>query len=135
MTGAGSAGDDSKGDEKAIQGTWEVIEQPEALPKVVYDKIVFKGNKLIMYLSLGEQKAEAECEFKLDPSANPKQIDFTPLAGANKGKPFRGLYEFKDGKLMICYRGQGASRPKDFGDKIDGTIGTTFLVLKPFPKG
>jgi uncharacterized protein (TIGR03067 family) len=102
---------------------------------VVYEKFVFKGDKLIMYLSLGDQKAEVECEFKLDPLASPKQIDFTPIAEANKGKSYRGLYEFKDGQLKICYRGRGASRPKDFNDKIDGTIGTTVLVLKPTPKG
>jgi hypothetical protein len=44
------------------------------------------------------------------------------------------LYEFKDGKLRVCYRGPGSTRPKDFDDMADGNMATTFFVLKLKPK-
>ena len=122
-------------DQKAIQGSWDVVEQlPDAVPNVKYQSLVFKDGKLTFHAALGEQKTTVSCEFKLDPAKTPKHIDFTVTEREKKGNTYSGLYEFKDGQLKICYRGPGSTRPKDFSDKQDGTIGTVFLVLKPSPK-
>lgn len=128
---AAGAGDDSK----AVQGTWVVTDhQPQAEPKVVYEKAVIKGDKLTLHSDFMGKKHEVECVFKLDPTATPKRIDFTPVSGASKGQTYPGLYELKkDGEMRICYRGPGSTRPKNFDDKNDGAIGTTFLVLKIKP--
>jgi hypothetical protein len=48
---------------------------------------------------------------------------------ANKGRTYEGLYEVKDGKLRICYRGPDSTRPKDFEDTSAGNTRTTFISL------
>ena len=72
-----------------------------------------------------------------EPDRLPKEIDFTPTEGGNKGKTYRGLYEVKAGRLRFCYRGPGSSRPRDFSDQHDPKTngGTVFIVLKLSPVG
>jgi uncharacterized protein (TIGR03067 family) len=65
----------------------------------------------------------------LDPKAAPKQIDFAPTEGASKGQTYLGLYEVADGRLRLCYRGPGSTRPKDFEDKSAGNAVTVFISL------
>jgi uncharacterized protein (TIGR03067 family) len=130
-----AAGEDKPqgGDEKAFQGTWEVVEHlpgAKAQPPVVYYKVVVAGTKLTLHSKLGDKTHATECEFKLDPTTAPKQLDLiSPRWGT-----YPGLYEFKDGKLRLCYRGPGSTRPKDFDDAAAGNQVTTFLVLKLQPK-
>ena len=86
-------------------------------------------------LQPGRQEVLDPGEFKLDPEASPKEIDFTPTDkdNPNKGKAYLGLYEVTAGRLRICYRGPGSTRPKDFNDKSAGNEVTTFVVLKLSP--
>jgi uncharacterized protein (TIGR03067 family) len=129
----GVAQDKPKDDSKAIQGDWAwdpAEKQSDALPPATLDRIVIKGDKLIFHYRIMDKPSISETKFKLDPKASPKKIDFTPTEGANKGKTYLGLYELKDGRLKICYRGPGSSRPKDFNDKLDGNDATTFIFLK-----
>jgi uncharacterized protein (TIGR03067 family) len=114
-------------DLKGLQGEWVVVEhRPVGEPKITYEKMLVKDDKLTLYSVLGNQHGSREFAIKLSPKASPKRIDFAP----GTGKEFFGLYQFKDGMLKICYRGPGATRPKDFDDLTDGTIATTFLVFK-----
>jgi uncharacterized protein (TIGR03067 family) len=117
-------------DMKSVQGLWEVTEHtPQGEPKVTYTKVVFTDDKLVMHSTLGGRTYSVECTFKLSTGDGVKRIDFGP----SKERTYPGLYEIKDGKLRICYRGPGSSRPKNFDDKLDGTAVTTFLVLKLKP--
>jgi hypothetical protein len=52
-----------------------------------------------------------------------------PTEGANKGKTYLGLYDFKEGRLWFCYRGPESTRPKNFNDKPNN-----FSTFEPTPK-
>ena len=113
--------DEPKGDKTAIQGTWELTARGKpAIPDVVCERVVFKGDKLTFHYKLDGKRSTTECTFKLDPTADPKQIDFTRADEDKKGKPYLGIYELKDGKLRLNYRGPGSTRPKDFKDESAG---------------
>ena len=134
----GVAQDKPKGDAQLVQGSWDwdpAAKQSDAKP-VLLKRVVIKGDTLTLHYSMDGVKFSTPSEFKLNPSGTPKEIDFTPTEkdNANKGKAYLGLYEIQNGKLRICYRGPGSSRPKNFGDRQDGTDGTTFIVLNPSPR-
>jgi uncharacterized protein (TIGR03067 family) len=99
---------------------------------VLLERVVIKGDTLTFHYNLDGKKFTSATKFKLDPTASPKQIDFTPTAGGNKGRTYLGLYEVKAEQLKLCYRGPESTRPKDFDDEHDpNTNGTTtFIVLK-----
>jgi uncharacterized protein (TIGR03067 family) len=130
-----SADEKPGADEKAVQGSWNLKARGKpAEPDVICEKVVFKGDKLTFHYKLGDQRSTSECTFKLDPTSSPKAIDFTPTDGGNKGKPYLGLYEFKDGELCICYRGPGSTRPKSFNDSSAGNAVTVIYWFEPTPK-
>jgi uncharacterized protein (TIGR03067 family) len=107
---AGWGQEQPRDDNQAIQGSWRVVDQqPEAKPDVRYESIDFVGDKLVWHSRLDNQRGVTETTFKLDPAANPKALDFT-----NKHGQYVGIYELKDGKLKICYRGPGKKRPAVF---------------------
>jgi uncharacterized protein (TIGR03067 family) len=109
---------------KALQGNWRVVKletdghevPPEELVKrrllVEDDVIDMKPNKM---------------RIKLAPGKSPKEIDFTPLDGPNKGKTMPCIYKLDDDKLTLCLpvARDGATRPKEF--KADKEIGLTLL--------
>jgi uncharacterized protein (TIGR03067 family) len=119
-------------DQKALQGVWRVVQQDRTADQtpVVCERLVFKGDQLTIHYLRGDRQFQSECSFKLDPTAAPKQIDFTPAAGANKGRAYLGIYELKDGKLRFGYRGPKSSRPKSFEDLSEGNKGTVIYVLE-----
>jgi uncharacterized protein (TIGR03067 family) len=132
----GTAEDKPKDDAVLVQGSWDwdpAAKQSDAKPVVLLERIVIKGETLTFHYSLGGKKFTSPTEFKLDSKASPKEIDFTPTedGNANKGKTYRGLYEFKAGRLKICYRGPGSTRPKNFNDKSAGNNVTVFITLMP----
>ncbi len=133
---AGTAQDKLKDDAQRIQGSWDwdpAEEQSDAQPQVILERVVVKGAKLTFHYRLDDQRSTSTTEFTLDPKTAPKQIDFTPTEGANKSKTYLGLYEIDDGRLKMCYRGPGSTRPKDFDDKIAVNVATVFIHLKPSP--
>ncbi len=122
-------------DAKLMQGRWDwdpAAKQSDAKPVILIDRIVIKGDTLTFHYDFNGQKFTTPTEFKLNAKGTPKEIDFTPTEknNPNKGKMYLGLYEIESGKLKICYRGPGSSRPKNFEDKMDGNNLTTFIVLK-----
>jgi uncharacterized protein (TIGR03067 family) len=119
-------------DAAPLQGTWEwdpAAEQSAALPRIDVERVVIKGDTLTIHYNLDGRRFASPTTFTLDPKARPPQIDFTPTEGANKGRAYLGLYEVAGGKLRLCYRGPGATRPTDFGDRKDSTRDTSFLAL------
>jgi len=125
------AADEVKGDLKLLQGVWEVTEhKPPSIPPTVYTKIAIKSNIMTMHTSLKGNTASIDCTVLLNTDSNPKQIDFSATTGFNKDKAFKGIYELKEDKLKICYRGPQSTRPKSFDDINDGNDSTIFLTLK-----
>ena len=126
-----------QGDVLLLQGSWDwdpAVKQPLINPQIDTERVVIKDNALVIHYRHKVDTWTSETEFTLDPSADPKTIDFTPTTGANQGKTYLGRYEIKDGKLRICYRGPGSTRPTGFDDKGNGNAGTTTLHLVPSAK-
>jgi uncharacterized protein (TIGR03067 family) len=130
---SGVAQNTPKGDAQLVQGSWDwdpAAKQSDAKPVILLERVVIKGDMLTFHYNLDGKKSTSPTKFKLDSTASPKRLDFTPTGGSNKGKTYLGLYEVKPQHLKICYRGPGSTRPKDFNDKLDGNDGTVFIVLK-----
>ena len=135
---SGIAKDKPLDDKTRIQGNWEwdpAAKQSDAEPVVLVERIVIKGDVLTFHYSFDGKPFTTPTTFTLNPKATPGEIDFTPTDkdNANKGKVYLGRYEFKDGKLRICYRGPGSTRPKNFDDKKAGSDATTFITVKTTP--
>jgi uncharacterized protein (TIGR03067 family) len=115
--------DKPNADQKTIQGAWKVIMQKPEAKGVALEKLIINENKMSFHYKLGERFAKpndtVETEFKLDPTTSPKQIEFSAVAGPNKGKLYLGIYEINGDKLRICYRGPGKARPKDINENAD----------------
>jgi uncharacterized protein (TIGR03067 family) len=50
----------------------------------------------------------------IDPTQNPKTIDFTPTDGDDKGKVFLGIYELGESTRKLCFAPVGSPRPTEF---------------------
>ena len=81
---------------------------PEEL--VTKERIVIKGDKF----ELETPSTKIKLTFKIDPSKNPKQIDFI----ADDMTVLKCIYELSDNKLRIA-KPYGGDRPKDFDDVGD----------------
>lgn len=131
------AGDKPKDDTQLMQGTWYWDEDAaKSLPNrfVIFDQVDIKGDVLTFHYKYNGEKIVTPTKFKLDPDASPKTINYTPIENSTTGMPFLGLYELKDGKLKICYRGPESTRPKNFDDSTTEKLGgTVYIVLKRSP--
>ncbi|MFT3882680.1 MAG: TIGR03067 domain-containing protein [Gemmatales bacterium] len=133
---SGIADDKPKSDVQLFQGSWDwdpAAKQSDS--KILVEKVVIKGDTLTIHYNLNGKRNTTPTKFRLDSKATPKEIDFTPTEknAANRGQTYLGLYEVRAGQLMICYRGPGSTRPKDFKDKSAGNDATVYIVLKPSP--
>ena len=110
------AQDDIAKDRKAIQGTWVVVSAELDGKSADFskgDKFTFSGDKATIE---NKVKKTDPVVFNLDPSKNPKQIDF------EEKTPSKGIYELKVDELKLFY---GTKRPAGF----KSTTGL-LLVLK-----
>jgi uncharacterized protein (TIGR03067 family) len=53
-------------------------------------------------------------EFRLEPTEEPKAIDFTGTADPNKGEKAFGIYRVEGDALTLCV---GKERPTEYSDK------------------
>ncbi len=97
----------------SFQGNWQVrsasfngLAMSEEMLKE--RRIVFTKDSFTAYS--GDKKGRT-IRFKLDPNANPKQID---LIRSKANQKALGIYALKGDELRLCYGEPGASRPKDF---------------------
>jgi uncharacterized protein (TIGR03067 family) len=108
---------DDGGDLKKWQGTWTPVSAelggvtlpPQAL-KAITLKIDGENYQVTV---LGENGSDRGTS-KLDPKTNPKGMTITSTNGANQGKTFLAIYEFKDDAPRVCYDLSGAKRPSEF---------------------
>jgi len=110
---------DAKKELEKFQGTWTVV-SIEAAGKKVPDaefkdiRLTYKDDKYTF--KLGDDVREGT--IKIDPTQKPKTIDRVALSGENKGKTFKGIYEFDGETLRCCFAGDpNGERPKEFASK------------------
>jgi uncharacterized protein (TIGR03067 family) len=102
--------DDAGKDIEGLQGTWamtSLVMSGEAVPEgnSLAGKLVVEGDRYTV--SVAGQVTPST--FKLDPSRRPRQIDFVPTSGPQKGQTLKGIYELDGNTYRLC-RGL---RPED----------------------
>lgn len=60
--------------------------------------------------------------FVLDPTREPKEIDYTDTFGADAGKTFPAIYRFDGDQLTFCAADMGMDRPKVFRTRAGDTL-------------
>jgi uncharacterized protein (TIGR03067 family) len=128
-------------DLESLQGAWSIDTMEwggKSLPKELMGgyKFVFAGNKLTWDGAIGIQSVMGKvtaidgtfpCDFKIDSSKEPKQIDIT-LHVKKSDRTVLGIYEIKGDMLKVCYFGSNTGkRPADFSTKDDRNI--AYIVL------
>jgi uncharacterized protein (TIGR03067 family) len=106
-----------KQERKKYEGTWRVI-----FLQVDGNQASDKDAKKITAVNQADGTWSVRVEGKeiatgtseIDPTKNPKTIDFTPTEGSEKGKVFLGIYEIKQTCRKLCYAPAGKDRPTDF---------------------
>jgi uncharacterized protein (TIGR03067 family) len=107
---------------EAMQGVWKPVEAVlggTPLPQQVLDSITLKitGDKYEVTVE-GENGDKGVT--RLDASATPKRIEISSTEGANQGKTFPAIYEFKShDSFRICYDLSGSGYPVKFESAKD----------------
>jgi len=66
-------------------------------------------------------------ESRIDPLADPPEIDIEITAGDGKGKVLQGIYEVTETRRRLCFRGEQGWRPREFRTQPgDGAVLVTF---------
>ncbi len=138
-------------DLESLAGTWNIDTMGwgnDSLPKEQMKgyKFVFAGNKLTWEAATGMVKVRdgisatyntvpVPCDFKIDPSKEPKEIDITMhLKQRDKtvDKICRGIYEIKGDALKVYYYFiDTGRRPTEFSSKGERRIGYITLTRAP----
>jgi uncharacterized protein (TIGR03067 family) len=113
-----------------IQGTWTMVSgerDGQAFPPEYRtdSKRVVKGDETTVTVQ-GELFMKAK--FTLDPSKNPKTIDYAIKGGQYAGSKMFGIYELDGDHLKFCLATPGKARPTGFATKPDD--GQTMTVWK-----
>jgi uncharacterized protein (TIGR03067 family) len=107
-----------KKDRKKYEGTWRVTaleingnKAPDDDAKKI--TVVNKADGTWILQVDGNKITEGTSE--IDPTKNPKTIDFMETEGDNKGKIVLGIYELGDDtRKLCCCTEAGATRPTEF---------------------
>ena len=66
-------------------------------------------------------------ESRIDPLADPPEIDIEITSGDGKGKVLQGIYEVAEPRRRLCFRGDQGWRPREFRTQPgDGAVLVTF---------
>ena len=80
----------------------------------------FSGNTYVV--SLPDGTVVIEGIFSLDPSQEPKAVNWTDTCGTDKEKTFPAIYVFEGDRLIFCAADEGMERPKVFETRIGDTL-------------
>ena len=112
------AADDAaiKKDMAQLQGEWSMVSaaadgQPMPDPMRKQMKRVCKGDDLVV--TMGDQ-VFMKAKITIDPSKNPRTIDYEMTEGVTKGRKQLGIYELEGDTFKSCFGKPGTERPKDF---------------------
>lgn len=116
---AAQGGFDAEKDRKYLQGKWEVVsmlhdgKEVPGLKDPKEGKMIFTFDGDKVTVKLGD-KIMNEGICKLDTGKSPKTIDIK-----DKRDTILGIYELRDGKVVLCMGVRGSKeRPQDFTAKV-----------------
>jgi uncharacterized protein (TIGR03067 family) len=102
-----------------LQGEWSMVSgsangQPMPAEMLKQMKRICKGDETTTTMA-GQLFMKAKVS--IDPSKNPKTIDYRMTEGPTKGKTQLGIYEVDGDTFRSCFASPGAERPTDFSSK------------------
>jgi uncharacterized protein (TIGR03067 family) len=108
-----------KKDLALLQGEWSMVSgsaDGQAMPAELAEKMkrICKGDETTVMMA---EEVFFKAKITIDPSKQPKTIDYAMSEGLNKGKTLHGIYEVDGDTLKSCFGGPGAERPADFTNK------------------
>jgi uncharacterized protein (TIGR03067 family) len=109
--------DANKTDLRALQGTWKVEKMTrdgEEVPKDNAPKVlfIFVGNKVT--IDMEGQPTKETATVVLGAARTPKTIDLVP---PGKRPMVYGIYQVHGDTVKLCYRKDGADRPKEMASE------------------
>jgi uncharacterized protein (TIGR03067 family) len=99
------------------QGEWVLVSldqngKPTVEPAhVSFGRRVVHGSEMAVTMN---GMVMLKVTFTVAPSTTPRSVDYTLLAGANKGKQQRGIYELKGDTARFCMSAPDGERPREF---------------------
>jgi uncharacterized protein (TIGR03067 family) len=133
LVAAEAKDDQAKKEFKKFAGTWVMVtgeKDGEKIPAehVKKSKLTWKDKECLV-VTPHQSKETIKGTTTLDPSKQPKEMDWVRSAGPDAGKTMHAIYEFVgDDQYRICFAPAGKDRPKEFSTK-PGT-GHTLHVWK-----
>src|SRR5262249_26884974 len=103
---------------KRFQGTWKQIGYErdgvkEPLDEQGWDPITtFTGEEFVVTLADGSIPIKGT--YRIDPTRNPKTVDWMDTIGEDAGKTLRAIYALQENRLIFCAAYPGLDRPTEF---------------------
>ena len=103
---------------KKFQGTWKQIAYErdgvtEPLDEQGWEpRVTFTGDTFVVTLADGSIPIQGT--YKLDPTQNPKTIDWNDTIGEDAGKTLLAIYSMGGDRLVFCAAYPGQERPTEF---------------------
>jgi uncharacterized protein (TIGR03067 family) len=110
------AADARQEDVKQLGGSWSMIRGERdgtALTKFFIKRFSREVAGNVTIIKMGE-RLWFKAKFTLDPTKNPKTIDYEILEGSDKGKLQHGIYELDGDRARFCMAEPDQPRPTDF---------------------
>jgi uncharacterized protein (TIGR03067 family) len=101
-----------------FQGTWRQIAHERGGVADPPDeqgwepRVTFTGDTFVVTLTDGSTAIKGT--FKLDPTRQPKAVDWTDTFGPDAGKTFLAIYSLDGDRLVFCAAAEGQERPTEF---------------------
>jgi uncharacterized protein (TIGR03067 family) len=120
----------AKQDQAKLQGAWMMISgerEGQSFPSeyLTNSERVVKGDETTVTV---QGQLFMKAKFSLDPSKNPKTIDYSINGGSYTGRSMLGIYELDGDNLRFCLATPGKERPIGFATQPDD--GQTMTVWK-----
>jgi uncharacterized protein (TIGR03067 family) len=119
LVAADAAQEAVKKDLEQLQGEWSMV-SGESNGQEFADQVfktakrVCKGNETTV--TVGERLI-LKATITINPSKEPKNIDYDVREGDTKGRIIRGIYELDGDTVKFCFSAPGGERPTDFTAK------------------
>ncbi len=116
-----SEGDAVMEEMERLQGTWRQIAYErdgvtEPLDEQGWEpRVTFTGDTFVVRLADGSPPIRGS--FKLDPTRDPKAIDWADTFGEDAGKTLLAIYSLEGDRFTFCAAYPGQERPAEFRTK------------------
>jgi len=116
-----------------LQGKWTVLDMEDSGEKVPAEVrltlIEFADDKLFLSNAQSTQSNRIEMKFSINPSTMPKSLEIVAVTGDGSKVMMKGIYEFGEDQLRLCWNDSGHGRPKGFETNAT-TQGMSFQLMR-----